>query len=102
MVPPGSWIGGTIPYFMTRDGGLTSREAIYVEEIPAFARARSPMVYDDRRIARIGIDAPDNGYTILILPSHSAIHQRYALEAPTFKDLFLKTIAGWISGTHLD
>ena len=101
-VPRGSWIGGTIPYFMTREGGVTSRDRIYVEEIPAFARARSPVVYDDRRIARIGVDAPDNGYTIVILPAFSPIHQRYALHAPNFKDIFLKAIAGWISGVHLD
>jgi len=101
-VPRGSWIGGTIPYFMTREGGVTSREVIYVEEIPTFARARSPVSYDERRIARIGVDAPDNGYTILILPAFSAIHQRYAVQAPTFKDLFLKTVAGWVSGVHLD
>jgi hypothetical protein len=101
-VPRGSWIGGTIPYFMTGDGGLTSHDAIFVQEIPSFARARSPVVYDERRIARIGVDAPESGYTILILPAYTAIHQRYALEAPQFKDLFLKTIAGWISGVHLD
>ena len=101
-VPRGSWIGGTIPYFMTRDGGLTSREVIYVEQVPSFARARSPVVYDERRIGRIGVDAPDNGYTIVILPAFSAIHQRYAVDAPTFKDLFLKSVAGWVSGVHLD
>ena len=101
-VPRGSWIGGTIPYFMTREGGLTSRDVIDVEEIPGFARARSAVVYDERRIGRIGVDAPDNGYTIVILPAFSAIHQRYAVEAPTFKDIFLKTVAGWISGVHLD
>jgi uncharacterized protein DUF6976 len=101
-VPRGSWIGGTIPYFMTREGGVTSREVIYVEEIPSFARPRSPVVYDERRIGRIGVDAPDNGYTIVILPAFSALHQRYAVEAPNFKDIFLKTVAGWVSGVHLD
>ena len=101
-VPRGSWIGGTIPYFMTRDGGMTSRDVMYVEEVPGFARARSPVIYDERRVGRLSVDSPENGYTIVILPAFSAIHARYALEAPTFKDIFLKTVAGWISGVHLD
>lgn len=101
-MPRGNWIGGTIPYFMTEEGGKTSRQGIFVEEVPSFARPRAPVVYDGQSIARIGRDAPENGYTILILPAFTAIHQQYALEAPGYPDLFLKTVAGWISGIHLD
>jgi hypothetical protein len=101
-VPRGNWMGGTIPYFMTAEGGKTSRERIFVEELPAFARPCVPVVYDEHSVARIGEEAPDNGYTIVILPAFSTIHRRYALEAPQYKDLFLKTVAGWISGVHLD
>jgi len=101
-VPQGSWIGGTIPYFMTEDGGRTSRERIFVQPVPTLAHARAPVVYGLDSIAKIGDESPDNGYTILILPAFSAIHQQYALEAPQYHDLFLKTIGGWISGMHLD
>lgn len=101
-VPKGNWIGGTIPYFMTSEGGKTSRDRLFVEEIPPLACGRKVVVYDEANIANIGVDAPDRGYTIVILPAFSAIHQRYALEAPRYKDLFLKTVAGWISGVHLD
>jgi hypothetical protein len=101
-VPQGSWIGGTIPYFMTADGGKTSREGIFVEEIPPFAQPRAPVVYDEKNIASIGEDSPENGYTIVILPAFTALHQQYALAAPGYKDLFFKTVAGWISGVHLD
>jgi hypothetical protein len=101
-LPRGNWIGGTIPYFMTADGGRTSRDGIFVETIPAFARARRAIVYDQKTIPNIGRDADENGYTVLILPAFSAIHQQYALEAPQYESLFLKVIAGWISGIHLD
>jgi hypothetical protein len=101
-VPRGRWIGGTIPYFMTADGGKTSRDGIFIEEVPSYAHPRAPVAYDVATIPRIGEDAPDNGYTILILPAFTEIHQTYALRAPEFKDLFLKAVAGWISGIHLD
>ena len=101
-VPRGNWMGGTIPYFMTAEGGKTSRERIFVEELPPFAPPCIPVVYDARSIAHIGEEAPDNGYTIVILPAFSTIHRQYGLEAPQYKDLFLKTVAGWISGVHLD
>ncbi len=101
-LPRGGWIGGTIPYFMTEDGGRTSRDLVFVEEIPTSARARQPFVYDTASISLVGEDSPDNGYTILILPAFTRIHQQYALEAPEYPSLFMKVIAGWISGVHLD
>ncbi len=87
---------------MTPEGGRTSRERIFVEEVPAFGRARPPKVYDARGISQIGVDSPENGYTIVILPAFSEIHSQYALEAPQYKDLFFKSVAGWIGGIHLD
>ena len=101
-VAPGNWIGGTIPYFMTVDGGVTSREGIFVQEAPAAAKAAYVRTYDLATISRVGLDSPDNGYTLLILPAFTPIHQSYALNAPSYADLFLKVIAGWIAGIHLD
>ena len=40
-VPRGSWIGGTIPYFMTEEGGKTSRTGIFVE-VARPSRTRGP------------------------------------------------------------
>ncbi len=34
-LPEGRWIGGTIPYFMTADGGQVTREMVYVDTLPA-------------------------------------------------------------------
>ena len=34
-LPAGTWIGGTIPYFMGAEGGVTSRDVVYVDELPA-------------------------------------------------------------------
>jgi hypothetical protein len=101
-LPKGAWIGGTIPYFMNEDGGKTTRELAFVDEIPAVATKIAFSIYDTESVSRIGAESPDNGYSIVILPAFGALHQKYALEAPSFPDLFLKVIAGWVAGIHLD
>ncbi len=101
-LPAGRWIGGTIPYFMTASGGQTSRDRIFVQTVPAVAKSCHISVYDANSIARIGEDSPDRGYTILIVPAFTPLHQQYALNAPSYRDLFLKVVAGWVSGVHLD
>ena len=37
-LPAGNWIAGTIPYFMAENGGLFSRDRIYVTELPAYIK----------------------------------------------------------------
>jgi len=47
-------------------------------------------------------DAPQNGFTILIIPAGSKVHSCYAEAAPNLDGIFLKPMIGWISGIHLD
>ena len=101
-LPEGHWIGGTIPYFMSADGGKTSRGDIFVVEVPEVAQGARIAVYDEQTIANIGIDSPENGYTILILPAFSQLHRLFAIESPRYDQQFFKVVAGWIAGTHLD
>ena len=62
VLPRGPWIGGTIPYFMTADGGRTSREHIFVCEVPAVACSARVAVYDETSIPRVFADSPDPGF----------------------------------------
>jgi len=101
-VPAGRWIGGTIPYFMDADGGVTTRDRLFVQEVPPEAKATTVSVYDLDSIKRLGVESPDRGYTVVIIPAFTPIHQAYALDAPAYPDLFLKVIGGWIAGIHLD
>ena len=101
-LPRGPWIGGTIPYFMTSDGGRPSREHIFVCEVPAIACGARAAVYDQASIPRIFVDSPDPGYTILILPAFSRLHECFALDCPLYEQQFFKSVAGWVAGTHLD
>ena len=102
VLPRGTWIGGTIPYFMTAEGGRASREHIFVCEVPAIACGARVTVYDETSIPRVFVDSPDPGYTILILPAFSHLHQCFALDSPLYEQQFFKSVAGWVAGTHLD
>lgn len=99
-LPKGNWIAGTIPYFMDKDGGKTTRDLIFVQEIShQLADIRR---YKAEELPRLLADAPDNGYTVLIIPAGSKSHVEYATHAPDYQDMFVKPVIGWISGVHLD
>lgn len=101
-LPTGPWIGGTIPYFMTGEGGKTTRDRLFVDRTPELAIRCTPVRFDQATISRVGIESPEHGYTVLIIPAGTALHQQYALEAPRYEEIFFKVVAGWIAGVHLD
>jgi hypothetical protein len=101
-LPAGDWIGGSIPYFMDASGGTVSRDKLYVDELPAETKASAIKGYSADQLRGIPADAPENGFTYLIIPATSPAHLEYAEHAPAYPGLFMKPIFGWISGVHLD
>ncbi len=101
-LPRGNWIGGTIPYFMSENGGTSSRNHLFVTPLPQPLGLPSVCFYDVADIHTICLDAPDNGFTLLIIPAFSHVHAQYARHAPYFEDMFVKPIIGWVAGVHLD
>lgn len=101
-LPKGSWIGGTIPYFMAEDGGRISRDRIFATQLPCSPQQINIRTYTTGELPNILSDAPDNGFSIVIIPALSEAHSVYARSAPGFDGMFLKPIVGWISGVHLD
>ena len=99
---PGSWIGGTIPYFMDNAGGIFSQEKIYVTKIPNYATKAVVKTYDSKNIHQIYKDAPKNGLSIIIIPAFSDIHASFALNSPTYEKFACSPLIGWISGISLD
>ncbi|MCL2099584.1 MAG: hypothetical protein FWH24_04005 [Oscillospiraceae bacterium] len=99
-LPKGKWIGGSTEYFMAKDGGKISDELLFVTEFPYENFAVKN--YDTAGIGNVAADAFDKGFSIVIIPFDSAVHREYAENADSFKDLFLKNIAGWISGVNLE
>lgn len=103
-LPSGNWIGGTIPYFMGDKGGLVSKEHIFVNAIEGLNGDSQPRItpYDVNSISRIAQDAPDNGFTVAIIPAGTEVHSEYAKNAPSYQNMFFSPLIGWIAGVHLD
>lgn len=101
-LPRGNWIGGTIPYFMGPNGGETNREQVFISEVAHLDPLPQIRFHDVTSLDQVCAEAPNNGYSILIMPAFSAVHSHYARNAPGFDDMFVKPIVGWVSGCHLE
>lgn len=100
-LPKGEWIGGTIPYFMAEQGGVATRDRVFVTELPAFTASVTIRAYDQSSIRSVYQDLPEDGFGVIIIPAATAIHQAFALEAPNYPDFAAHPLVGWISGVHL-
>lgn len=99
-LPKGNWIGGTTPYFMSEDGGILTKDKLFVEEI-GYAEEIKISTYGKYNVFQIVEECYDNGLSILILPYGSAVATKYSKEAPEVEELLMHPIVGWISGFDL-
>ena len=101
-LPKGNWIGGTIPYFMSSEGGKIARDQVFVNEIVDMASAPTIRQYDVDSLPQLCRNAPDHGYTILVVPAFGPCHSSFAENAPNYEDMYIKPVVGWVAGIHLE
>ncbi len=101
-LPAGTWIGGTIPYFMAEEGGVSTCDQIYVTELPKEIALVGVQIYDQESILKVYNDLPENGFGFIIIPAFSQIHFAFALQAPKFDNFAIRPLLGWVAGTHMD
>jgi len=101
-LPPGNWVGGTICYFMTEEGGMLSEDSIFATRVPECALSAQAAGYGPEDLAQLYRDAPANGFTFLVLPAGSEVHKTFAEKAPSFDEFLLRLVVGWVSGVRLD
>lgn len=101
-LPQGNWIGGTIPYFMGEEGGTVARDRVFINEIAVFDSAPTLRFYDTEALPQICRNAPEHGYTVMIVPAFSPCHVAFAENAPNYEDMYMKPLIGWVAGIHLD
>ncbi|MDC0662410.1 DUF6976 family protein [Marinobacter sp. SS21] len=99
-LPKGNWMGGTTPYFMAEGGGTCRDDRVFVHGFGG--RAGRVVRYDCQSLPHLLEDAPENGFTLLILPAGSQVLEEYACHAPGYVDMYLKPLAGWVSGVRLE
>ncbi|ABS26207.1 conserved hypothetical protein [Anaeromyxobacter sp. Fw109-5] len=100
-LPRGKWIAGTIPYFMTEEGGVVDRQRIFVESLPEGAEYAGVRRYDAEDVSRVYSELPADAMGVMIAPFSSRVHLSFALNAPTFAKFATAPLFGWISGVHL-
>ena len=100
-LPAGKWIGGTIPYFMATQGGVFTKDKIFVTEMPDAATSVSIRAYSDAALSSVYKDAPENGLSIVIIPGSSPAHFSFALNAPRYERFAMRPLIGWIAGTDV-
>jgi hypothetical protein len=99
-LPKGNWIGGSTEYFMTEDGGKVSGEMLFVTELPC--NKFTIKSYNADNISSVAEATFDNGFTIIIVPFDSAVHKEYAQNAAEYSQMFMRNVAGWVSGLNLN
>lgn len=101
-LPRGSWIAGTIPYFMDEKGGTSSIDSIFVTQLPDYIEGCEIKVYEKDTIKNIYTEGADNGFGIVIIPATSSVHLSFALDSQSYDNFAVKPLIGWISGVMLE
>lgn len=101
-LPKGKWIGGSIPYFMSKNGGTVSTEKLQLVQLPDFVKSIRIQYYTPESLIQIPGDYADHGVSFILIPAESPVHQKYAEEAFNYKGLFDRPLVGWITGVKLD
>ncbi len=100
-LPKGNWIGGTTPYFISEEGGILTKDRLFVNEID-YAEEFRVAVYGKYNVFQIVEECYDNGLTMLIMPYSSEVATKYSREAPDVEELLMHPVIGWISGADLE
>ena len=100
-LPRGSWIGGTIPYFVGEEGGVFSQDRVLITEWPAAVASAEVKVYTAQTVSRVYADIPENGFAFVLIPGMSKTHLGFAVEAPGYEQFAMRPLLGWITGVNL-
>lgn len=100
-LPKGRWVGGTIPYFMSAEGGKKTADQLFVTQLPDFVREAEVRLYPPDQLPSIPSHYPENGASFAILPASSQAHVTFAHHSSSWKGLFDRPLVGWIAGVDL-
>jgi len=94
----GNWIAGTTSRFVENGKTLvTTREKIFVHNVTDIASSVKLMVYDVSTIHNIFDDASENGFSVLLMPGLTEIHNEYSINCTNYSNFGIRAVCGWIS-----
>jgi len=97
-LPKGNWIGGSIPYFMTEEGGALNREQVFVTDLTTEIQDFSIKAYGAQELEQMLDDRPENGFSYLLMPAFQEVQANYALQISQNPKLFDVPTLGWVTG----
>ena len=100
-LPRGNWIGGTIPYFMTHQGGVYDTSHVFVNRLPDEFIVESARFYTASEISQVNVNGPEDGMSFVVMPYKSDVHTVFAQDAPSFDRYLLHPLIGWVAGIDL-
>jgi uncharacterized protein DUF6976 len=101
-LPRGPWVGGTIPYFMGPEGGVTTHDRLFVTQIPLPITSAELRSYGEAELPEIARRSREGLASFILLPGFSAVHRRYAHDCQSWPGLFERPVVGWVTGFDLD
>jgi len=103
LLPAGNWIGGSTPFFILYpENKTTSFDKIFVNRLPDFITKVEVREYDETNIQSIFNDGPENGFTVLIMPSFSSVAVEYSINCTNYDNFAAYPVCGWLAGQPLD
>jgi hypothetical protein len=99
-LPPGRWIGGSTPYFMTAQGGVKDEARLFCTVIDEAEDCRIDIVPAED-IARVLAGRFDEGFSYVLVPAFTEVHERFAIAVPGLPDLYRQPLIGWVTGVEL-
>lgn len=100
-LPRGRWLGGSIPYFMTAEGGVQTEEKLFVTQLPPSCLMGDVRLYAPEQLSTIPGDYPAQGLSFIIIPAGGEAHSRFAKENASWPGFFERPLVGWIAGVGL-
>jgi hypothetical protein len=101
-LPHGEWVGGTIAYFMSEEGGICSRDRVQVARLPDYVCGATIKSYTPGDLPTIPADYSRNGFSYIVIPGLSQAHQTFARDCSSWPGVFDRPLVGWIAGTCLE
>jgi len=97
-LPNGDWIGGTMPYFMSEEGGTVTKEKVLMSQLDPQIEINHINTYAEEELDKIFDEYPEWGVSFIIIPGLSNCAERYPTVVENNPKAFISPIMGWASG----
>lgn len=97
-LPKGDWIGGTISYFMSEEGGVCTHERLQATVLPECALKVQAKLYATEELQGIPQDYAANGFAFAIFPAFTEVLAQFAKNCSTWSGVFDRPLVGWVAG----